>query len=58
MSTRQKGKDLKELTGKISIELGDCNLPFGGLLLQAIQFSMGVGGISLGGDEQGLGFLQ
>jgi hypothetical protein len=57
MSGRIKGKDLK-LTGEVSIELCNCNFPFSCLLLQAIQFSVGVGGISLGGDEQGLGFLQ
>jgi hypothetical protein len=57
MSGRIKGKDLK-ITGKVGIKPGNCNLPFSCLLLQAIQFSVGVGGISLGGDEQGLGFLQ
>jgi hypothetical protein len=59
MSGRIKGKDLK-LTGEVCIELCNCNFPFSCLLLQAIQFSVGVGGISLGGDEQGLGlgFLQ
>jgi hypothetical protein len=57
MSGKIKGKDLK-LTGKVGIQLCNCNLPFGGLLLQAIQFSVGVGGISLGGDKQGLGLLQ
>jgi hypothetical protein len=47
-----------KLTGKVGIKLGDCNLPSGRLLLQAGQFGMGRGGISLGGNEQVLGFLQ
>jgi hypothetical protein len=47
-----------KLTGKVSIKLGNCDLPFGRLLLQAGQFGMGGGGISLGGNEQVLGFLQ
>jgi hypothetical protein len=57
MSGRIKGKDLK-LTGKVGIQLCNCNLPFGGLLLQAIQFSVGSGGISLGFNEQVLDLLQ
>jgi hypothetical protein len=31
------------LTGKIDVEPGNINFPFGGLLLQAIQFCVGVG---------------
>jgi hypothetical protein len=57
MSGRIRKKDLK-LTGEVSIELGDGNLPFGRLLLQAGQFGMGSGGISLGSNEQVLGLLQ
>jgi hypothetical protein len=57
MSGKIRKKDLK-LTGKVGIKLGDCNLPSGRLLLQAGQFGMGSGGISLGGNEQFLGFLQ
>jgi hypothetical protein len=50
-------KELK-LTGEVGIELCNCNFPFCRLLLQARQFGMGVGGISLGGDKQLLGFLE
>jgi hypothetical protein len=57
MSGRIRKKDLK-LTGKVGIELGNCNFPFRCLLLQARQFGMGVGGISLGGDKQLLGFFE
>jgi hypothetical protein len=32
-----------KLTGKFGIELGNRNFPFGGLLLQAIQFYVGIG---------------
>jgi hypothetical protein len=52
-----KKKDSK-LTGKVGIELSHCDFPSCGLLLQAIQFGMGSGGIGLGGNEQVLGFLQ
>jgi hypothetical protein len=54
MSGRIREKGLK-LTGEFSIELGNCNFPFGGLLLQASQFGVG---ISFGGDKQLLGFLE
>jgi hypothetical protein len=47
-----------KFTGKVGIELSHCDFPFSGLLLQAIQFGVGSGGISLGGNEQILGFLQ
>jgi hypothetical protein len=57
MSGRTGEKDLK-LTGEVGIELCNCNFPFRCLLLQASQFRMGVGGISLGGDKQLLGFLE
>jgi hypothetical protein len=57
MSGRIGEKDLK-LTGEVGIELCNYNFPFRCLLLQASQFSMGVGGISLGGDKQLLGFLE
>jgi hypothetical protein len=57
MSGRIRKRDLK-LTGKVGIELCNCNLPFCCLLLQARQFSMGRGGISLGSNEQVLGLLQ
>jgi hypothetical protein len=57
MSGRIGEKDLK-LTGEVGIELCNCNFPFRCLLLQASQFGMGVGGISLGGDKQLLGFLE
>jgi hypothetical protein len=57
MSGRIRKRDLK-LTGKVGIKLGNCDLPFGRLLLQAGQFGMGRGGISLGSNEQVLGLLQ
>jgi hypothetical protein len=57
MSGRIRKKDLKP-TGEFGIELGNCNFPFGGLLLQASQFGMCIGGISFGGDKQLLGFLK
>jgi hypothetical protein len=57
MSGRIREKDLK-LTGEVGIELGNCNFPLGGLLLQASQFGVSIGGISLGGDKQLLGFLK
>jgi hypothetical protein len=57
MSGRIRKKDLK-LTGEFAIELGNYNFPFGGLLLQAIQFCMGIGCISFGSDKQLLGFLK
>jgi hypothetical protein len=57
MSGRLKEEDLK-LTGEVGIELGNCNFPFRRLLLQASQFGMGSGGISLGSNEQVLGLLQ
>jgi hypothetical protein len=64
MMSRRKGyvgqdkeKDLK-LTGEFGIELGNGNFPFGGLLLQAIQFSMSVGCVGFRGDKQLLGFLE
>jgi hypothetical protein len=57
VSGRIRKKDLK-LTGKVSIELCDCNFPCCRLLLQASQFGMGSGGISLGSNEQVLGLLQ
>jgi hypothetical protein len=57
MSGRIREKDLK-LTGEFGIELGNYNFPFGGLLLQASQFGVGIGGISFGGDKQLLGFLK
>jgi hypothetical protein len=41
----QAEKDLK-LTGKISVEPGNLNLPLGGLLLQMLQFGLSSGGIS------------
>jgi hypothetical protein len=47
-----------KLTGKVGIKLGNCNLPLRRLLLQAGQFGMGSGGISLGSYEQVLGLLQ
>jgi hypothetical protein len=57
MPGRIRKKDLK-LTGEVGIELCNCNFPFSCLLLQARQFGMGAGGISLGGDKQLLGFLE
>jgi hypothetical protein len=36
-----------KLTGEISIELGNINFPFGGLLLEAVQFYLGGGCLSL-----------
>jgi hypothetical protein len=54
---QDKEKDLK-LTGEFGIELGNGNFPFGGLLLQDIQFSVGVGYIGLRSDKQLLGFLE
>jgi hypothetical protein len=57
MCRADKEKDLK-LTGKFGIELGNCNFPFGGLLLQAIQFIMSIGCISFRGHKQLLGFLE
>jgi hypothetical protein len=57
MTGRIRKKDLK-LTGEVGIELCNCNFPFCCLLLQASQFGVGVGGISLGGDKQLLGFLE
>jgi hypothetical protein len=50
-------EDLR-LTGEIDVEPGNVNFPFGGLLLQAVQFSMGVGCIGLRSDKQLLGFLE
>jgi hypothetical protein len=50
-------EDLR-LTGEIDIEPGNVNFPFGGLLLQAIQFSMSVGCVGFGSDEHLLGFLE
>jgi hypothetical protein len=41
----QAGEDLK-LTGEIDVEPGSINFPFGGLLLQMLQFKSGPGGIS------------
>jgi hypothetical protein len=49
-------RDLK-LTGEVSIELCDCDFPFGSLRLQAIQFSVSSGCVGFRGDEQILGFL-
>jgi hypothetical protein len=57
MSGRIGEKDLK-LTGEVGIELGNCNFPFGCLLLQAGQFGVGIGGISFEGDKQLLGLLE
>jgi hypothetical protein len=57
MSGRIREKDLK-LTGGFGIELGNCNFPFGGLLLQPIQFRMGIGCIGFRSDKQLLGFLK
>jgi hypothetical protein len=57
MSGRIREKDLKR-TGEFGIELGNGNFPFGGLLLQAIQFSMGIGCISFRSDKQLLCFLK
>jgi hypothetical protein len=57
MSGRIGEKDLK-LTSEVGIELGNGNFPFRCLLLQVRQFSMGIGGISFGGDKQLLGFLE
>jgi hypothetical protein len=54
--SRVKEKDLK-LTGKVGIELGHCDFPSGGLLLQAVQFCVGTGCVGLRGDKQILGFL-
>jgi hypothetical protein len=54
---RVRKKELK-LTGEVGIELCNCNFPFCRLLLQARQFGMGVGGISLGGEKQLLGFFE
>jgi hypothetical protein len=56
MSGRIREKDSK-LTGEFGIELGNCNFPFGGLLLQAIQVYVGIGCISFGGDKQLLGHI-
>jgi hypothetical protein len=50
MLGRIREKDLK-LTGKFGIELGNCNFPFGGLLLQAIQVCVGIGCISFRSDK-------
>jgi hypothetical protein len=50
-------EDLR-LTGEIDVEPGNINFPFGGLLLQAIQFCVGIGCISFGSDKQLLGFLK
>jgi hypothetical protein len=36
-----------KLTGEIGIEPGNVNFPFGGLLLQVLQFRFSSGGISL-----------
>jgi hypothetical protein len=36
-----------KLTGEIGVEPGNVNLPFGGLLLQVLQFKFSPGGISL-----------
>jgi hypothetical protein len=57
MSGRIREKDLK-LIGEFDIELGNCNFPFGGLLLQAIQVGVGIRCISFEGDKQLLGFLK
>jgi hypothetical protein len=57
MSGKIREKDLK-LTGEFGIELGNCNFPFGGLFLQAIQFCVGVGCIGFRGHKQLLGFLE
>jgi hypothetical protein len=57
MSGRIREKDLN-LTGEFGIELRNCNFPFGGLLLQAIQVCVGIGCISFGGEKQLLGFLE
>jgi hypothetical protein len=54
---QDKENDLK-LTGEFGIELGNGNFPFGGLLLQAIQFSMSVGCVDFRSDKQLLGFLE
>jgi hypothetical protein len=50
-------EDLK-LTSEIDVEPGNINFPFGGLLLQAIQFCVGIGCIGFGSDKQLLGFLK
>jgi hypothetical protein len=50
-------EDLR-LTGEINVEPGNVNFPFGGLLPQAIQFSMSVGCVGLRSDKQILGFLE
>jgi hypothetical protein len=47
-----------KLTGKFGVELSYCDFPFGGLLLQAIQFSMSSGCVGLRGDKQVLRFLK
>jgi hypothetical protein len=57
MSGRIREKNLK-LTGEFGIELGNCNFPFGGLLLQAIQVCVSIGCISFRSDKQLLGFLK
>jgi hypothetical protein len=57
MPDRLKEKGF-EAYWKVGIKLGDCNLPFGRLLLQAGQFGMGSGGISLESNEKVLGLLQ
>jgi hypothetical protein len=49
--------DLK-LTGKVGIELGNCDFPSGGLLLQAVKFCVGTGCVGLRSDEQILRFLE
>jgi hypothetical protein len=54
---QEKEKDFK-LTGEFGIELGNGNFPFGGLLLQAIQFSMSIGCVRFRSDKQLLGFLE
>jgi hypothetical protein len=38
---------IRNLTGEISVEPGNINFPLGGLLLQALQFSLGSGCLSL-----------
>jgi hypothetical protein len=57
MCRQGKEKDLK-LTGKFGIELSNCDFPFGGLLLQAIQFSMSIRCVGLRSDKQILRFLE
>jgi hypothetical protein len=47
-----------KLTSKFGIELSYCHFPFGGLLLQAIQFSVSIGGIGLRYDKQILRYLK